>query len=220
MDFKGSGGGSIYHDQNQLVLTRNILLAHLFAAKLAPGEVVRFASRYSAVTHWEELLCAVFNPNSSSLMAVVSIRQADGYSGILRKHGSIEYVRFFVDWGDGMGMRPVGLSHFKVCDSIDEGVKRTQPSYHLVSCSFDADRYRYLMKQGVQPKVRAVLSWNRVPDMDEGFVPMFGNQVDSQIKIDSEQELLTIFSSNEDQPGSRRAGLGYLPPSIVEAGFQ
>ncbi|MES9992915.1 MAG: hypothetical protein ABW098_13235 [Candidatus Thiodiazotropha sp.] len=220
MDYKGSDFSSNGHSLNELMLTRNILLAHLFAAKLAPNEVLRYAKRFSAITHWEELLCAAFNPSASSLMAVVSIRQADGYSGIIRKHGSIEYIRFFIDWCDGSGIEAVGLSHFKVCDNIDEGAKRTHPSYHLVSCPFDADRYHSLLNQGIQAKVRAVLSWNQVPDIDDEFTPIFGNQIDSQISIGSQQELVSLFSAEEELTIRRAPSPGYLPSSIVEASLQ
>ncbi|MES9972563.1 MAG: hypothetical protein ABW092_21210 [Candidatus Thiodiazotropha sp.] len=206
---------------NELVLTRNILLAHLFAGKLAPSEVLRFARRYSNVTHWEELLCAVFNPNASRLMAVVSIRQLDGYSGILRRHGSVEYVRFFVDWGNTFGLQPVGLGHFKVCDAIEEGIKRKLPTYHLVSCRFEAERYRHAIGHGVQPKLRAVLSWNQVPDIDVEFTPVFGNQVDSHISIDSVDELTTLFSVAEDVSEKAMLHLGYRQSAVpFEAGLQ
>jgi hypothetical protein len=197
---------------NELVLTRNILLAHLFSGKLAPSDVLQYAKRCSAVTHWEELLCVAFNPNASRLMAVVSIRQVDGYSGILRRHGSIEYVRFFIDWGDGRGMREIGLSHFRVCDVIDDEVARQVPSYHFVSCGFEADRYRRLIRSGVEPKVRAVLSWNHVPEMDVDFTPIFGNQVDSQISIDSSVELTSLFSAAESLSEKAMLHLGFRQP--------
>jgi hypothetical protein len=208
-----------YEDNNlnELVLTRNILLAHLYSGKLAPNEVLQFAKRYSTVTYWEELLCVAFNPNDSQLTAVVSIRQADGYSGILRRHGSIEYVRFFIDWGEGNGMQAIGLSHFKVCDATDERVKRKLPTYHLVSCGFDAERYRLLIKLGVQPKVRAVLSWNYVPDIDGEFTPVFGNQVDSQISIDSSIELTSLFSIAEEQSERAMLHLGYRQSYMLNA---
>ncbi len=220
MDRLGNEKVGQEHSLNELVLTRNILLAHLFASKLAPSEVLKYARRYSSITHWEELLCAVFNPNASRLMAVVSIRQTDGYSGILRRHGSIEYVRFYVDWRDGKGQQPVGLSHFKVCDSIEEGVKRQLPVYHLASCSFEGDRYLRLQQRGVQPTVRAVLSWNHVPDMDIEFMPVFGNHVDSQISIDSQQELVTLFSTTEDLSVSSMSRLGYRPSTFVQSAVQ
>ncbi|MCU7841840.1 MAG: hypothetical protein KZQ94_21000 [Candidatus Thiodiazotropha sp. (ex Troendleina suluensis)] len=180
---------------HELVLTRSVLLAHLFAGKVAPGDVIRYARRYAEVTHWEELLCAAINPNASSLMAIVSIRQVDGYSGILRRHGSIEYVRFFIDWGDNEGFQAVGLTHFKVCDAENGSDNSPLPNYHLVSSDFNVDRYREAVMSGAQPKVRAVLSWNQVPELDLSYTPVFGNQVDSHICIDSERELLTLFEN-------------------------
>lgn len=205
---------------NELILTRNVLLANLFAGKLAPREVLRVARRYSTVTHWEELLCVAFNPTDSRLMAVVSIRQSDGYSGILRRHGSIEYVRFFIDWGDGEGLQTAGLSHFKVCDAIDEGIKRQLPVYHLVSCGFEIARYRRAIRHGAQPKVRAVLSWNQVPGQDAEFIPVFGNQVDSQISIDSDQELTSLFSIAEDLSEKAMLHLGSRQPYAQAAAIQ
>ena len=86
-------------DFDELLLTRSILLAHPLAGKVAPGDVIHNVHRYSSVTHWEELVCAVINPKAAQLMAIVSIRQPDGYSGIFRRHGSVEYIRFFIDWG-------------------------------------------------------------------------------------------------------------------------
>ncbi|MES9826125.1 MAG: hypothetical protein ABW127_17015 [Candidatus Thiodiazotropha endolucinida] len=205
---------------NELILTRNVLLANLFAGKRAPREVLRVARRYSTVTHWEELLCVAFNPSDSRLMAVVSIRQPDGYSGILRRHGSIEYVRFSIDWGDGDGLQAAGLSHFKVCDAIDEGIKRQFPVYHLVSCGFETARYRRAIRHGAQPRVRAVLSWNQVPDLDAEFIPVFGNQVDSQISINSDQELTSLFSIAEDLSEKAMLHLGSRQPYAQAAGIQ
>jgi hypothetical protein len=202
---------------NELVLTRNILLAHLYTGELAPSEVLQVAKRYSTVTHWEELLCAVFNPNASQLTAVVTIRQADGYSGILRRHGSIEYVRFFIDWGDGDGMQAIGMSHFIVRDAIDEGMKRESPAYHLVSCDFEAGRYRFLTRQGIEPKLRAVLSWNHVPEMDRDFTPVFGNQVDSKIRIDSSVELTSLFNIAEELSEKAMLHLGNRQPCMLDA---
>jgi hypothetical protein len=198
MDDMEHGAACSEYSLNELILTRNILLAHLFEGDVAPKQVLRFARRYTTVTRWEELICAVFNPNSSCLMAVVSIRQKDGYSGILRHQGSVEFVRFYIDWLDGCGMRAVGLSHFRVCDAIDRGGHSKLPSYHLVSCEFEADRYSRLISKGEQPKMRAVLSWNHIPETGTEFTPVFGNQVDSQISVGSDDELMSLFNISQD----------------------
>jgi hypothetical protein len=51
-----------------------------------------------------------------------------------------------------------------------------------------------------------VLSWNQVPDLDAEFVPVFGNRVDSQIRVESEKELLLHFNMpiSSHQQGSDR----------------
>ena len=185
--------GTGEHGYHELMLTRNVLLAHLFAGKVPPGDILRHARRYSAVTYWEELLCAAIYPKANQLIAIVSRRQLDGYSGVLRRHGSIEYVRFFIDWGDRKGFQALGLSHFKVCDAADDEDKSRYPFCHLVTTEFDAERYWNSLMKGLQPKVRAILSWNQVPELDADFTPVFGNRVDSQISVDSQKELMLHF---------------------------
>ena len=64
-------------------------------------------------TFWEELTCIGYNPLLSQLEGVISIKQATGYSGNLCSTGSMEFVRFFVDWGDGAGYQDVGLTSLK-----------------------------------------------------------------------------------------------------------
>lgn len=192
---------SVDYNYHELLLTRSVLLAHPFAGKVAPGDVIMHARRYSSVTHWEELLCAAINPKASSLVAIVSVHLPDGYSGILRSLGSIEYVRFFIDWVDGEGFQAVGLTHFKVCDAHLGSDKSRFPYYHVVSTQFDADRYWDSVLSGIKPTVRAVLSWNQLPEMDFSFTPVFGNHIDSRICIDSEKDLLDMIEDSTMDEG-------------------
>ncbi|MET0007443.1 MAG: hypothetical protein ABW124_02235 [Candidatus Thiodiazotropha sp. 6PLUC9] len=179
---------------HELILARSVLLAHMYASKVPPGDILRCVRRYSEVTFWEELMCVAINPKAGKLIAIVGRHQAEGYSGILRRHGSVQYVRFFVDWGDQKGYHPLGLSHFKVCDVGQDKEKDGYPIFHLVSLGFDAERYWDALMQGFLPKVRAVLSWNQVPELDTEFIPVFGNRIDSQIRVDSEKELMLNFN--------------------------
>ncbi|MEJ2591344.1 MAG: hypothetical protein P8178_08085 [Candidatus Thiodiazotropha sp.] len=178
---------------HRLALTRGVLLEHLFASQVAPQDVLQQARGYNAVTHWEELLCAVINPEAGRLMAVVTIHQPDGYSGIFRRHGSIEYVRFFLDWEDGEGCQPVSLAHFRVSDVTCDDGETQRPRYWLVSTSFDRERYWGSLLNGTRPRVKAVLSWNQVPGLDHSFTPLFGNSVESRVCVDSEVELMGLF---------------------------
>jgi hypothetical protein len=193
--------------QHELILARSILLANMLPGNAPSADILRCVQRYSEVTLWEELLCAAIFPKAEKLIAIVSQRQAEGYSGILRRHGSVQYVRFFIDWGDQNGFHALGLSHFKVCDAAPDEAEERYPVCHLVSTKFNADRYWDALMQGYQPVVRAVLSWNRVPELDADFLPVFGNRIDSTIRVESEKELLFHFNmpiSGAQREGSRQ----------------
>ena len=190
---------------HELQLTRSLLLDHLYEGTLVPGEVLRSARNYNCVTHWEELLCVALNPKAERLLAVAGIHQPDGYSGILRSHGSREYVRFFIDWGCGEGYQHVSLSHFKVSDEPLGSDLGQYPRYHLVSAEFDSDRYWEGVLDGIHPTVCAVLSWNQVPPTHTDFQPVFGNLIESRIRVDSEQDVMVLFESQIMQGGPEPA---------------
>jgi hypothetical protein len=166
---------------DQLALTRDALLQHIAASQIAPDHLLQQANRYQGVTEWEELLLAAMDPEVGWLRAFVAIHRPMGYSGLYRRHGSIEYVRFFIDWQDGTGYRPVGLAHFKVCDRSDDPDDQLQPWVRRLSVPFDGERYWGCVLDGLRPQVKAVLSWHQVPELDAGYVPMFGNAIESRI---------------------------------------
>jgi hypothetical protein len=178
---------------DQLIITRGMLLQHIAANQIPPQYLMKHASRYQAVIEWEELILAAIDPEAGRLRAIVVIHRPDGYSGLYRRHGSIEYVRFFIDWGTNDGFEPISLAHFKICDHPDDVEEREQPRFRRVFASFDQERYWGSMLSGQHPKVKAVLSWHRVPEMDPDFVPLFGNAVESKICIDSEQALIDLI---------------------------
>jgi hypothetical protein len=181
------------NDFRQLAMTRGAMLQYLAASQIAPEELLELARNYATVTHWEELLCAAIDPEAGHLMALVGIHRSNGYSGLLRRHGSIEYVRFFVDWDNGRGYRPVSLTHFKVCDRPSESIDMERPRYWQVSTPFNLERYWGCVMNGLQPKVKAVLSWNFVPKLNPKFTPLFGNAVESTSCIDSDRELMQLI---------------------------
>ena len=174
---------------DQLALTRGALLQHIAASQIAPGYLQEQASRYQGVTEWEELVLAAMDPEAGWLRAFVAIHRPVGYSGLFRQHGSIEYVRFFIDWQDGTGYRPVSLAHFKVCDQPDEAEDQGQPRIRRLSVPFDAGRYWGCVLDGQRPQVKAVLSWHQVPELDAGYVPIFGNAVESRICAENDESL-------------------------------
>ncbi len=170
---------------HQLTMTRGILLQHLSASHVAPGQLLSMLNNQLTITHWEELLGAAFDPEKGRLMALVGIHRPRGYSGHFRRYGSIEYVRFFIDWEDGRGYRPAGLTHFKISDRAEEALSHAQSRYWRVSTPFERERYWGRVMNGVQPKLKAVLSWHWVPDLDPQFIPHFGNVVETTSAIEN-----------------------------------
>ncbi len=178
-----------------LAQLRGVFLDHLLAGQMVPAQKLDNTAGHSEITYWEELLCVAFNPDSDRVMAVVEVRQTDGYSGMLRRHGSIEYVRFFIDWGKGEGFEPISLSHFKVSDKSASVEADAEPLIMTLSAAFDADRYWGCILDGIEPKVRAVLSWNQVPEIDASYTPLFGNVIDSVIRVKSQDELKLMMGN-------------------------
>ncbi|MET0091219.1 MAG: hypothetical protein ABW068_14595 [Candidatus Thiodiazotropha sp.] len=214
MEYQNTDQKNARYNYHELLLTRNILLSQTADERSMPWDVVRYAQRHSEVTYWEALLCAAFLPRANKLVAVVSRRQADGYSGLLRQQGSIEYVRFFVDWDDESRSHSSGLCQFRVRDTEQIGTVQAVPVCHLVSVPFEGERYLDARARGRQPKVRAILSWNQLPGLDLDFRPVFGNRVDSQISVDSEQALLAHF----EIPLQRPVNPGDQLPCHITAG--
>jgi hypothetical protein len=198
---------------DQLELTRSVLLQHIAASQTVPEFLAEHARRYRAVTHWEELLCATFDAEAGWLRAMVALYRQDGYSGLYRLHGSIEYLRFFIDWQDGAGYQPNGLAHFKVCDCRSDNGSPGITRYRRVSISFDRERYWGCVMNGLSPVVKGVLSWHEVPALDPDFTPRFGNTVASSRCVDSEEALIEQAAVKQRVPGDSQwyaPGIGML----------
>lgn len=159
---------------DRLVKTRRTLLVNLWSK-----EVLTIKSN----TYWEELTCVGFNPQLAQLEAVVSIKQNSGYSGGLCSDGSTEYIRFFVDWGDGTSFQDVGLTSFKAHDISDLPPGPQHPLQYMVYLALDDDMYQKCCDIPVIPKIRAVLSWNQIPSLDPNVMPHFGNRIDVDIQL-------------------------------------
>lgn len=178
-----------------LELIRGALQRHIASSQIVPEHLMRHARRYRTVTQWEQLLCATFDPEAGWVRALVMIHRPEGYSGLFRRHASIEYVRFFIDWQDGAGYQPIGLNHFKVCDRRQEAEDLESPRYRRLSAPFDRDRYLGCVMSGIHPALKAVLSWHQVPALDPDYEPLFGNAVESQISDDAKRPLIDYILS-------------------------
>jgi hypothetical protein len=135
-------------------------------------------------TGYEELTCVGFDPNSNTpdaLAGVVEIKRRDGYLGGLCDAGSIEYVAFWIDWGDGV-WQWAGTAQVRVHD-IDnippEGL------FYAVYQPINVEEHRQPCQKGpVTARVRAILSWNAPPPpANPNHVPHWGNRLETRIHI-------------------------------------
>lgn len=142
-------------------------------------------AKAASITHWEEITCVGYNPEKGKLEAIVSIKQAAGYSGGLCTNGSKEYVRFFVDFKDGSGFQDMGYSSFKVADISEAPPGPQHPIKYMTHLFIDDEKYRKVLtcKTAVIPTVRAVLSWNVIPSTDPDATPHYGNVKDVNIQL-------------------------------------
>ena len=132
-------------------------------------------------TTYEELGCVGYDPVEDALVGVFTVKKPYGYNGSPCTEGSTEHVAFWVDWGSGW--QHVGTTATVVHDeSVPDGGLRYsvyQPlgSYaHRKACSDGA----------VQPKVRAILSWQVAPPPgDPDFVPTWGNREEAVFELPS-----------------------------------
>lgn len=168
----------------ELESVRRTLLAQLSLGKGLLEQDAKEVFAFNGITHWEDLDCVGFDPETSRLSAVVSINQETGYSGNLCTDGSREWVRFWIDWQDGTGWHDVGLTGFRAHDISDAPPGPQHPIEHLVYVRLDDDARRRCCETEVLPRVRAVLAWNQVPPLDPNFVPYFGTRRDASIQIE------------------------------------
>lgn len=140
-------------------------------------------------TAYEEICNLGYNPATSTVSAVVKIKKSYGYSGTLCTPGSIEYVRFFVDWngnnsfadpGESVGVTSVNVHDIPTADKTC--LEILKPISYAVSLKLDPK-----LKKCNSPylvKVRAILSWNHEPTVDNpDYPPVWGNVVDGWIQI-------------------------------------
>jgi hypothetical protein len=133
---------------------------------------------------FEAITCIGFNLPWDLLEATIAIKLPTGYGGALCTAGTREYVRFFIDYGDGSGFQDLGLASFSSHDipNADDCRKVPEkPLYYTVTRSFSPNQ-KYCVFPNL-PVVRGILSWNVEPPSNPNWTPVWGNTVDQHIQI-------------------------------------
>ncbi len=142
-------------------------------------------SNISNNTKYEEITCIGFNPDINILTATVQVKLPYGYSGNQCRSGTMEHVRFYIDYGSGDDWEDVGLGGVKVWDlpnADDCADKPNKPLSYVISIEIDPKKK--LCTNPVLPKVRAILSWEFMPpDNNPEWQPPWGNIIERDIQI-------------------------------------
>jgi hypothetical protein len=136
-------------------------------------------------TTYERLTCVSFSPERDRLEATVQLRQTSGYSGGLCTPGSFEHVRFYVSYDGGTSWDDAGMASINVHD-LPAGKScdgTTWPPLSYV-CGVAYAPRRNWCAFPVLPLVRAVLSWQVVPDPNSpDQKPIWGDVRDCRIQV-------------------------------------
>lgn len=130
-------------------------------------------------TGFEELTCLGYNPDTEILTAIVRIKQQTGYGGDACTDGSQEYIRFYLDYGDGNWVDH-GTAGFTIHD-----LPFKEPLCYAVSIKITPKRRSCCDDKPVLPNVRAILSWNTMPPPNmPNWMPVWGNRLERDIQIE------------------------------------
>ena len=129
-------------------------------------------------TTFEELTCLGLNPATDILTAIVEVKLGSGYLGDSCTPGSREYVRFYLDYGDGSWVDH-GSACFEAHDlSLDAHL------CYAVSIDLGPKKRACCDDKPVLPRVRAILSWNIEPPANlPGWLPVWGNRLERMVQI-------------------------------------
>lgn len=157
-------------------------------------------------TSFEELTCIGYNPDTRVLTAIVRVKQGSGYSGGPCTNGSDEFVRFYLDYGDGTWVDH-GMAGFDIHDLGDK-----DDLCYAVSIALDPKKTSCCEDRPVLPKVRAILSWSTPPAPNSpDWPPVWGNVLERDIQIDPRNALICALDDIFKAPGIEK-----LDPAVVK----
>ncbi len=135
-------------------------------------------------TAFEELGCIGYQPVMEELTATIKISRSSGYGGNLCGKGSMEYVRFFLDYGDGASWQDMGMAAVNVHDipdSKDCNGALEKPISYIVRLKIDPKNL--LCTKANLPKLRAILSWNTPLNSNPTQSVAWGDMKEAHIQI-------------------------------------
>ncbi|MBB6500619.1 hypothetical protein [Pedobacter cryoconitis] len=145
------------------------------------GAILSELEKTSADVSYEQLESIGLDYNLEQFVASFRIKRAAGYSGDLCSKGSLEYVAFWVDWGNNCKWEYAGTTTVNVHDI--NNIPKEGLSYAAI-LPYDFNKMRKLCANPEVVKIRAVLSWAVAPSVtDPDKLDYWGNRLDTYIQI-------------------------------------
>lgn len=149
-------------------------------------------------TNYEEISCVGYNPDTRNLEATFSIKRSSGYLGSLCSNGSLEHVRFYIDFHDGAGFidqGAVAVNLHDIPNSKDCNGKSIFPIMYTATLKTKTSKFS-MCQNPILPTVKAILSWNQEPPADTpNWPPVWGNVVKADIQL---KPLMLIKEISDD----------------------
>ncbi len=165
-------------------------------------------------TAYEELTCLGYNPDTEILTAIVRVKLGAGYMGDPCTPGSQEFVRFYLDYGDGTWVDH-GSASFNIHD-----LGFADPLCYAVSVRIKPRRKSCCDDKPVLPTVRAILSWNLEPPPNQpAWPPIWGNRLERNIQIEPRSAWWCLILDKIDTVGVQKLNPDLLPKmtAMIEA---
>lgn len=151
-----------------------------------PGSKLKPNLKLISDTSFEQLTCVGYNPDTTDMEATFSIKQSSGYSGSLCQTGSLEYVRFYLDFHDGNGFIDQGSVAVNVHDipaDKDCQGKSIFPLKYVATLKKKTNKFSNCANP-VLPTLRAILSWGQDPPANSpGWQPVWGSVMNSDVQL-------------------------------------
>jgi len=147
-----------------------------------PNSDKPIVSPLSYDTQYEQLIAIGFNPVLNVLEATIEVKLSYGFLGDLCTNGSLEYIRFYVNYGEVWeDLGAVSVNTHDVLDEFDCEKKSEKPLFYVLTKSFQAPQQN--CETPLIPDIRGILSWNDLPPASSPFwAPVYGNVLDQHIQ--------------------------------------
>jgi len=170
---------SILENYNQDSIAQNISIWEKL--KIDFSSVIAELEKTNANTSYEQLEDLGLDYNLEQFVASFRVKRPAGYSGDLCNKGSLEYVAFWADWGNNCKWEYIGTTTVNVHDIND--IPPAGLSYAAI-LPYDFNKVRKLCTNPEVVKIRAVLSWNVAPSVnDADKLEYWGNRMDAYIQV-------------------------------------